>query len=100
MAQAADSRIGFHSTAKVPAPVLSTPGDRPLAKLHAWQASPAGMIASHVAALGATTADLERLAARPLGLCLLAPELPDLERIQTEISQLIAKLRRSRGRVA
>jgi hypothetical protein len=100
MAQAADSPIGFVSTAKVLDPRLSTPGDSSLAALHAWQASPAGMIAGRVAALVATIADLKRLAARPLGLTLLAPELPDLELIQTEIGALIAQLRGSRGSIA
>ena len=100
MAKAADSPIGFHSTAKVPDSGRSTPGDGSLADLHAWQASAAGMIASQVAGLDATTANLKRLAARPVGLALLAPELADLELIQTEIGQLIGKLRSSRRRVA
>jgi hypothetical protein len=100
MAQAADSRIGFHSTAKVPDPGIAAPGNSSLAGLHAWQASPAGMIAGHVAALGATTADLKALAARPLGMRLLTPELSDLQLIQAEIGALIAQLRRSRGSVA
>ena len=96
MAQAADSRIGFHPPATVPDHGTSPPGDTFLAELHAWQASPAGMIASHVAGLGATTADLKRLAAKSIGLRLLARELPDLKLIQAEIGQLIAKLHRNR----
>ena len=97
MAQAADSPIGFDSRAKVPDPAIASSGESVLAEVQAWQDSPAGMIASAVAGLGAITADLKRLAARPLGLRLLAPELPDLEVIATEIGDLIGKLRRHRG---
>jgi hypothetical protein len=94
MAQAADSPIGFRPAAKVTA---SGPlGDSSPAELHAWQASPAGMAAAEIFSLGSTVADLQRLAANPLGSRCLAPELPGLELIQTEITRLISEVRATR----
>jgi hypothetical protein len=97
MAQAADSPTGFQSPAKVPDLDTCLPGDGPLAELHAWQASTAGLIESELFSLGSTVADLKRLAATPpLGLRLLVVELPDLELIQTEITRLISEVRATR----
>ena len=97
MAQAADSRIGFRTAAKVRHPdTLPPPDDNSLAELHAWQASPAGMAAAQIFSLGSTIADLQQLAANPVGLRLLAAELPSLELIQAEIARLIARLRATR----
>jgi hypothetical protein len=96
MAQAADSPIGFPLASKDPQPGISLSGDISLAELHAWQASPAGMIAAHMAALVSTVEELKNLSASPLG-CLLGAELPDLELVHTEIGQLISRIHRARG---
>ncbi len=69
---------------------------RDLANLHAYQASTEGMIASGMFGLVATIADLTRLAESRSGLRLLAVELTDLELAQTEIRQLISRLRAAR----
>ena len=97
MAQATDSPIGFRTAAKVRYPdTPPSPDDRSLAELHAWQASPAGMAASRIFSLGSTITDLQQLAASPVGLRLLAAELPDLELIHADIAQLISRLRATR----
>jgi hypothetical protein len=92
MAQATDSRIGFHATAKVRLRGICPLDDGSLAELHAWQASPAGLAEAQIFSLGSTIADLTRLAASPPALRLLIAELPNLELVHLEIGQLISRL--------
>ena len=98
MAQAADSRIGFRSAAKARDPGLAPLSDSSLAELHAWQASPAGLAAAQIFGLGSIIADLQQLAVNPVGLRLLAAELPELDLIQAEIANLMSHLRAARER--
>jgi hypothetical protein len=98
MAQAADSPIGFHSTAKVPHPGSSQPADGSLADLHACQASPAGLAAAQIFSLVSIISDLNKLAASPLGLRLLFSELPGLKSAVTEIDQLLSRIYGARGK--
>jgi hypothetical protein len=97
MAEAIDSPIGFPSASKAPDPGISPPRHISLEQLHAWQISPAGMMAAHVAGLVSTIEELNNLSASPLGLALLAAELRDLEFVQTEIGQLMSRIHRSQG---
>ena len=93
MAQAADSRIGFRTAAKVRCPDTSPPpADNSLAELHAWQAGPAGLAEAQIFSLGSTIADLTRLAASPSGMRLLIAALADLELIHIELGQLLSRL--------
>jgi hypothetical protein len=96
MAQAADSRIGFRNAAKVRVPGLCLPDDGSPAELHAWQASPSGLVEAQIFTLGSTIADLTRLAASPPALRLLIAELPNLELVHLEIAQLISRLHAAR----
>jgi hypothetical protein len=69
-----------------------------LADLHAYQASPHGMIEGHVAGLFSTIADLKSLSESPPGLRLLAAELRHLQLAQDEIGTLISRgQRRAQG---
>jgi hypothetical protein len=98
MAQAADSPIGFHSTAKGPHPGSFQPADSSLADLHAWQASPAGLAAAQIFSLVSTISDLDKLAASPLGCRLLFRELPGLKSAATAIDQLLSRIHGARGK--
>jgi hypothetical protein len=100
MAQAAACPIGFHSLAKAPDPDAAPLDDSALAELRTWQTSPGGLAAAQIFSLSSTIADLNALAASPLGLSLLAAELPDLELIQTEIARLISEVYAAREIVA
>jgi hypothetical protein len=68
-----------------------------LDQLHEWQSSPAGMIAGYVADLVSTSMELKRLSRDPISFCLIATEVSDLELVETEISQLISRIRRAQG---
>jgi hypothetical protein len=68
-----------------------------LDQLHEWQSSPAGMIAGHVADLVSTSMELKRLSRDPVSFRLIATEVSDLELVETEISQLISRMQRTKG---
>ena len=68
-----------------------------LDQLHEWQSSPAGMIAGYVADLVSTSMELKRLSRDPISFRLIAAEVSDLELVETEISQLISRMQRTKG---
>ena len=80
-----DGAIGVQSSSKE------------LDQLHEWQSSPAGMIASYVAGLVSTSMELKRLSRDPVSFRLIATEVSDLELVETEISQLISRMQRTKG---
>jgi hypothetical protein len=100
MAQATDSPIGFLPPATVSVPEIPAGDDRCLEELHAWQASPAGLIEAGLFSLGSTVSDLTRFAESPVGFRVLAIELTALELVQAEIGHLIGRLHRPRGLTA
>jgi hypothetical protein len=68
-----------------------------LEQLHEWQSSPAGMIAGYVVDLVSTSTELKRLSRDPVSFSLIAAEVSDLELVETEISQLISRMQRTKG---
>jgi hypothetical protein len=83
-----DGAIGVQSSSKE------------LDQLHEWQSSPAGMIAGHVADLVSSSMELKRLSRDPISFRLIAMEVSDLELVETEISQLIFHIHRTKGAAA
>jgi hypothetical protein len=97
MAQAADSPIGFRPCSKGPESSLAPQPDVSLTQLHSWQASPAGLIATHIADLVWTVIELKNLAANSRALHLFAVEMPELEWAESELIDLIARIHRNPG---
>ena len=81
------------ATQAVPAPSRIPSGDQTtFSEIHAWQASPGGIIALRVTDLMTAVSELEQLAGNPNVLPLIAAERIDLELASASLTGLLARV--------